>query len=164
MNGLTRCPLSCPLSLESAAMGTSTFCLFMSSERLMKVVLPCQNQDALRSALRRPATSQNNAGSDHPNCQRSVFRQETHVHRSAPQGSESCLLVQGSTSSSVAFDNSGQNADDQYNLDSFWSEVCPMAIAGETNVSEGGVHRCHAEKTQLSTLASLFHGTPRSPQ
>ena len=41
----------------------------------MKVVLQCQNQDALRSALRRPATSQNNTGSQHPNRPRSVFRQ-----------------------------------------------------------------------------------------
>ena len=35
----------------------------MYSERLMKVILQCQNQDALR--LRRPATSQNIAGSKH---------------------------------------------------------------------------------------------------
>ena len=41
----------------------------------MKVVLQCQNQDALRSAHRRPATSQNNAGSKHPDRSRSVFRQ-----------------------------------------------------------------------------------------
>ena len=53
------------------------FCLFMCCQRLMKVVLQCENQDALRSALRRPATSQNNAGSKHPDRPRSVFRQLT---------------------------------------------------------------------------------------
>ena len=77
MNGLTRCPLSCPLSLKSTAMGTSIFCLFMCCQRLMKVVLQCQNQEALRSALRRPATSQNNAGSKTPHSPRSLFRQIT---------------------------------------------------------------------------------------
>ena len=48
----------------------------MCCQRLVKVVLQCQNQDALRSALRRPATSQNNAGSKHPDRPRSVFRQK----------------------------------------------------------------------------------------
>ena len=38
----------------------------MCSQRLMKFVLRCQNQDALRSALGRPATSQTNAGSQPP--------------------------------------------------------------------------------------------------
>ena len=37
---------------------TSTFCFFMCSWRLMKVVLRFQNQDALGSALWEPATSQ----------------------------------------------------------------------------------------------------------
>ena len=45
----------------------------MCSERLMKVILQCQNRDALR--LRRPATSQNIAGSKHPHSPNSVFRQ-----------------------------------------------------------------------------------------
>ena len=54
---------------------TSTFCLFMCTLRLMEVVLRCQNQDALRSALCGPATSQNNAGFRPPLSPRSVFRQ-----------------------------------------------------------------------------------------
>ena len=91
MNGLTRCPLSCPLSLESTAMGTSTFCLFMCCQRLMKVVLQCQNQDALRSALRRPATSQNNAGSKHTNSP--LFRQTTLSFRDVVTQSESCTVL-----------------------------------------------------------------------
>ena len=41
----------------------------------MKVVLRCQNKDALRSALWEPATSQNLAGSKPPKSPRSVFRQ-----------------------------------------------------------------------------------------
>ena len=69
----SHCP--CLLSLETAAKGTPTSIPFMCSSRLMKFILPCQNQDALRSAFRRPATSQNNAGSKHPNRPRSVFRQ-----------------------------------------------------------------------------------------
>ena len=48
---------------------------FMCSQRLMKVVLRCQNLDALRSALWGPPTSQNNAGFKPPKSYRSVFRQ-----------------------------------------------------------------------------------------
>ena len=73
-------------------MGTSTFCLFMCCQRLMKVVFQCQNQDALRSALRRPATSQNNAGSKHPDRPRSVFRQEWLRTMSAHSGKVSSFL------------------------------------------------------------------------
>ena len=52
---------------------TSTFYLIMCCWRLMKVVLQCQNQDALRSALWEPTTSQNWAGSKPPKRAHSVF-------------------------------------------------------------------------------------------
>ena len=48
----------------------------MCSWRLMRVVLQCQNQDGLRSALWGPATYQDLAGSRPPKSPRSVFRQE----------------------------------------------------------------------------------------
>ena len=77
MNGSTKFPLSSPQKLLLFPITTSTCCLFMCCQRLMNVVLQCQNQDAFRSALRRPATSQNNAGLKHPDRPRSVFRQDS---------------------------------------------------------------------------------------
>ena len=56
----------------SMSQDLSCFCFFLW--RLTKVILRGQNQDALRSALWGPATSQNLAGSKPPKSPRSVFR------------------------------------------------------------------------------------------